>query len=330
MKTTFKHLVRTLCTAAIPVLGAFAFGAPASAQEFPTRPVKIIVPFSVGSAADIVARRLGQGLGELWGKGVVIENIAGAAGNIGAAAVAKAPGDGHTLLMLGVNNVINPSIYKDIPFDLLRDFKPIARVVVAPMAIVASPALPAANIQQLVSMAKTRSDPIYYASGGNGSVTHLAVEMLKSRAGIPLTHVPYKSIAPMLTDIIGNQVSLGAPAAASVLSHAKAGTLKVLAVTTAKRLSTLPNVPTIAESGYPGFDLATWNGLMAPSATPDWIINKIHADASRVANSKAFVDQMHAQAMEVDMLDPAAYGTYLKSELDKWSKLVRDSGAKLE
>ena len=312
------------------VVALLALAQPAPAQDFPNRPVKIVVPFSAGSAADIVARRLAQGLGEVWGQQVVVENIVGAAGNIGAAVVAKAAPDGYMLLMVGVNNVINPSIYKDIPFDLVRDFKPIARVVVAPMAIVANPAFPASNIQQLVALARSRSAPIYYASGGNGSVTHLAVEILKTRAGIAMTHVPYKSIAPMLTDIMGNQVSLGAPAAASVLSHARAGTLKVLAVTTANRLSTLPNVPTIAESGYPGFDLSTWNGLLAPGGTPDAIIQKIHADVARVTRSPTFVEQMQAQAMEVGLLDPAAYGAFLKGELQNWAKAVRDSGAKLD
>ncbi len=313
------------------IAALLALAGPASAQDnFPNRPVKIIVPFSVGSAADIVARRLAQGLSELWGQGVVVEDVAGAAGNIGAAMVAKAPPDGYTLVMYGVNHVINPSMYKEIPYETVRDFKPIARVVVAPMAIVASPALPATNIQQLVALAKSGSTPIFYGSGGSGSITHLAVEMLKQRAGIPMTHVPYKSMAPMLTDVMGSQVSLGAPAAASILGQAKAGTLKVLAVTTAKRLTLLPNVPTIAESGYPGFDVSTWNGLLAPKGTPDAVVNKIYADVVRVANSKAFIDNMQAQAMEPDVLDPTAWGAFLKVEQDKWTKLVRDTGTKVD
>lgn len=311
-------------------LAAFAFAPVAFAQAFPSRPVKIIVPFSAGSAADIAARRLGQGLSEAWGQGVVVENLAGAAGNIGAAMAAKATPDGHTLLMLGLNHVINPSLYKDTGYDLGRDFKPIARVGVAPLAIIANASLGASSIQQLVATAKSRSIPIYYGSGGSGSVTHLAVEMLKTQAGIQLTHVPYKSIAPMITDILGNQISLGAPAAASVISHARAGTLKVLAITTAKRSSAFPNVPTVAESGLPGYDVGTWNGLLAPAGTPDAVVEKIYADVVKVAGSREFNEQLQQQAMEVDILGPAAFGSFLRAELDKWSRLVKETGAKLD
>ncbi len=299
-------------------------------EDYPTKPVKIIVPFSPGTAADIVARHLGARLAEMWGQGVVVENQAGAGGNIGAGAVAKAAPDGYTLLMLGINHVINPSLYREIPYDLSRDFKPIVRVAVAPLAIVAHPTFPPSSIAELIAMAKAHPKDVLYGSGGNGSVTHLSFELLKAKTGIEMTHVPYKSIAPMLSDILGNQIPLGSPAAASVLSHAKAGTLKVLAITSAKRSSVFPDVPTVAEAGVAGYDVSAWNGLLAPARTPGAVIDKIHADVVRVAQSKAFVDQMRQQAMEVDLLDPAAFRAFLVAELDKWSKLVKDSGAKLE
>jgi tripartite-type tricarboxylate transporter receptor subunit TctC len=216
---------------------ALALSSAAFAQSYPTKPVKIIVPFSPGTAADIAARVLGAKLAEAWGQGVVIENQAGAAGNIGAAAVARAAPDGYTLVMLGINHVINPSLYKDTGYDIPRDFKPIVRVAVAPLAIVANPKFPPNTIPELIAAAKARPNEINYGSGGSGSVTHLSFELLKSQTGIQMTHVPYKSIAPMMNDILGNQIPLGSPALASAVGNAKAGQVKILAVTSAKRSS---------------------------------------------------------------------------------------------
>ena len=315
------------------LIAAFAAitGTPAVfGQSYPTRPVKIVVPFSPGTAADIVARHLGARLAEMWGQGVVVENQSGAGGNIGAGTVAKAAPDGYTLIMVGINHVINPSLYKEVPYDIPRDFKPIVRVAVAPLAIVANPKFPPNSIRELIAMAKAHPKDVQYGSGGNGSVTHLAFELLKAQTGIQMTHVPYKGIAPMLNDILGNHIPLGSPAAASVVPHAKAGTLKVLAITSAKRSSVFPDVPTVAEAGIPGYDVSAWNGLLAPAHTPDAVLDKIHADVVKIAQSKEFVDQLHQQAMEVDLLGPAAFRTFLSAELDKWSKLVKDSGAKLD
>jgi len=302
----------------------------AQAQNYPSRPVRIVVPFSAGTAADIVARQMGQRLSEMWGQGVVIENQAGAGGNIGAGIVAKAAPDGYTLLMMGINHVINPSLYKEVPYDAMRDFRPIARVAVAPLAIVANPKFPPSTIAELIAYAKAHPNDVLYGSGGNGSVTHLVFELLKSQSGIQMTHVPYKSIAPMVTDILGGQIPLGAPAAASAQSYVKAGTLKVLAITSLKRSSVFPDVPTVAEAGLAGFDVSAWNGLLAPARTPDAIIDKIYADVVKVVQSKEFVDLLHQQALEVDLLGPPQFRTFVASELDKWSKLVKESGAKLD
>jgi len=320
MKRTLRFLA---------LLGLFLANV-AFAQPYPNRPVKIIVPFSPGTAADIAARVLGQRLAELWGQGVVIENIAGAAGNIGAQTVAKAAPDGYTLVMLGINHVINPSLYKDIPYDIPRDFKPIVRVAVAPLAIVANPKFPPNTIQELVALAKAKPNEINYGSGGSGSVTHLSLELLKAQAGIQMTHVPYKSIAPMMNDILGNQISLGSPALASAIGNAKGGQVKILAVTSAKRSSVMPDVPTVAEAGFPGFDVSAWNGLLAPKATPDAIVDKIYNDVVKVAQTKEFSAQLAPQALEVEILGPAAYQAFLTAELDKWAKLVKSSGAKVD
>ena len=302
----------------------------ATAQTFPNRPVRIIVPFSPATAADIVTRQLGARLAEIWGQGVVIDNQGGAGGVIGAANAAKAAPDGYTLIMFGINHAINPSLYPDIPYDTLRDFKPIVRVALAPLVIVAHPAFPASSVPELIALAKTRPRSIQYGSGGNGSITHLALELLKARTGIEMTHIPYKGVAQMMSDVLGNQIPLGCPAVATALGQVKAGKLKALAITSAKRSSVLPEVPTVAETGIPDYDVSAWNGLLAPVRTPDELVAKIHADVTKVAQSKDFVEQLQPQALEVDLLRPAEFRAFLAAELQKWSKLVKDSGARLD
>ena len=300
------------------------------AQAYPVKPVRIVVPFSVGTAADIVARQMGMRLSELWGQAVVIDNVQGAGGNVGAAVVAKAAPDGYTLLMAGLNLAINPSLYKDMPYELTRDFKAVARVASGPLVFVAHPGFAASTVAELVAAAKARPGSINYGSGGNGSITHLAFELLKSKTAIDMTHVPYKGIAQMLTDIMGNQISLGAPAVASVVSNVKAGKLKALAVTSARRTSVLPDVPTVAEAGVAGYDVSTWNGVLAPARTPDDIVAKIHADVVRVARSREFIDALQPQGLEPDLMNPVDFRGFLATELAKWSQLVKDSGAKVD
>ena len=302
----------------------------AAAQAYPARPVRIIVPFSTGTAADIVARQLATRLAESWGQGVTVENLQGAGGNVGAVAAAKANPDGHTLLMLGINHVINPSLYANTGYDIPRDFKPIVKVAAAPLVIIAHPSLPAGSIRELVALAKARPGTIVYGSGGNGSVTHLALEMLKSRAAIDITHIPYRGIAQMLTDLMGNQIPLASPAVASALPHVTSGRIKALGVTSIRRSSAFPDVPTVAEAGYADFDVSAWNGLLAPAGTPDEVVAKVHAEVVRIAQTRDFIEQLRRQGMEPDLLGPAEFRAYIAAELAKWSKLVRDSGAKLD
>jgi tripartite-type tricarboxylate transporter receptor subunit TctC len=304
----------------------------AHAQSFPNKPVKIIVPFSAGTAADIVARQLGQGLSELWAQPVYIENIQGAGGGVGAATAAKASPDGYTLLMLGLNHVINPSLYKDVPFDLLRDFKTIGRVASGPLVIIAHPSVAANTIPELIALAKAQPGKINFGSGGNGSVTHLSLEMLKSRANINMVHIPYKGISQMMTDVLGNQINLGSPAVASAVANIKSGKLKALAVTSAKRSPVLPDVPTMAEAGgtLTGYDVSTWSGLLTPAGTSDAVISKISADMAKVAQSKTFADQLNPQGLVPALMNAAEFRVYLSSELSKWSLIVKESGAKLD
>jgi tripartite-type tricarboxylate transporter receptor subunit TctC len=319
---------RTL-RAALAVLLAAA--APAAlAQGYPVKPVKIVVPFSAATAADIAARQLATRLADAWGQGVVVENVMGAGGNIGAATVAKAAPDGYTLLMAGINNVINPSLYADVGYDMSRDFKPIARIAIAPLAFVANPSFPPGSVTELVAAAKAKPKSVLYGSGGNGSVTHLVFELLKTKTSIEMTHVPYKGIAQMMTDILGNQIPLGAPAAASALPQLRAGKLKVLAVTSAKRSSQLPDVPTVAESGIPDFDVSAWNGLVAPARTPDEVVAKVHADVTRIAQTRDFVEALQKAGLDTELMAPAEFRVFIATELAKWSQLVKESGAKLD
>ena len=313
------------------VLTAFATAsAPVAAQDYPNKPVRIVVPFSPATAADIVARHIGSRLTDMWGQSVVIENQGGAGGVIGAAYVAKAAPDGYTLIMVGINHAINPSLYRDIPYDTMRDFKAIIRVALAPLAIVAHPSFPANSIPELVALAKTQPKAILYGSGGNGSVTHLALELLKAKAGIEMTHVPYKGVAQMMADVLGNQIPLGCPALATAIPMVKAAKLKALAITSAKRSSVFPDVPTVTEAGIRDYDVSAWNGLLAPARTPDELVSKIHADVAKVAQSKEFIEQLQPQALEIDLLNPPQFRAFLAAELAKWSKLVKDSGAKLD
>ncbi len=328
-KTLVNFHTKTLLSAAMILMTVLC--APAAvAQTYPNRPVKIVVPLSTGTGTDILARRLAIRLSEMWGQPVVVENMPGAGGNIGAAAVAKAPADGYTLVMLAVNHAINAALYKDLTYDLQRDFKPIARLAITPLAIVASPQFPANTIPELIALAKAQPGRIVYGSGGSGSSTHLAIELLSSQTGIRLSHVPYKSIAPMLTDLMGNHISLGAPAAASVVGQVKSGKLKILGMASDKRSSVFPNVPTVAEAGVPGYDVSTWLGLAAPAGTPDAILEKVSADAIRVAGSDDFSGQMREQGMEVQILDPTAFRQFIGVQLTTWAKLVKESGAKVD
>jgi tripartite-type tricarboxylate transporter receptor subunit TctC len=316
-------------------LGATLLGAAGSVRAqssppWPSRPVRVVVPFSTGTAADLVARALGTRLSAMWGQSVLIENVQGAGGNIGAATVAKAPADGYTLLMGGINLAINPSLYRDMQYELQRDFRPIALVGVAPLVIVANPSLPASTITELVALSRQGDKPILYGSGGNGSITHLALEMLKSQTGAALSHVPYKGIAQMMTDVIGNQIPLACPALASALGAIQSGRIKALAVTTAQRSSLLPSVPTVREAGIADFDVSAWNGLLAPARTPDEAVARILSDVDGVVRMPEFVEGLRKQALEPDFRGPEAFRSFLAGELDKWSRLARASGARMD
>jgi len=323
-----RRLLYTAITAATCAL--YATGA--AAQDFPKRAVTIVVPAAAGTGADIVARILGQKLSEGWGQPVVIDNKAGASGTLGAAIVAKAAPDGHTLCMCFANHTVSPSVQQNIPFDILKDFKPVVRTAVAPMAIVANPAFEPNTLSELIAFAKSRpeSSPVFFGSPGTGSINGLALELLKLRAGIKMTHAPFKSHAQMLVDIIGNQLPIGAATIAATLPQIKAGRLKAIAITSNIRSSVLPDVPTVAEAGMPGFDVSAWNGLLAPAGTPDAIVNQIYTSVVKIVDSADFKKVLAAQGMEAAPLAPRQFHEYMSSEVKQWARVVEAAGIKAQ
>jgi len=303
----------------------------ARAQAFPSRPIHLIVPFPPGGPTDIVARPLAQFLGDELKTSVVIDNRGGAGGSVGANAVAKSPPDGYTLLMATVGtNAINTSLYKNLPYDAVKDFTPIALVAAAPVAIVVNPSLPANNLAALVALAKKEPGKLNYGSAGNGTPGHLTGEMFKAAAGIDVKHVPYKGSAPAVIDLLAGQIQMMFDPLQSVVSHVKSGGLRALAVSSAARSPVLPDVPTVAESGYPGFETTAWWGVFAPAGLPAAETKALADTIEKVARGAKFHDTLAQLGVVPTPLTLGAFAEFQHREIDKWGKAVRDSGATVE
>ena len=301
----------------------------ASADDFPSHPVKIVVPQTPGGASDALARIIGQKLGEKWKQPVVIDNRAGAGGNVGMEIVAAAPADGYTLLMSYVGTqAINGALYKKLPFDPGTDFAPVATLATLPFVMVSKPGGPFKTVAQVIAAAQSRS--ITYGSAGNGSVNHLLGEMFNAAAGVKLVHVPYRGAAPALNDLMGGQIDLVFTSLPSVAGSIRSGTLQPIAVTSAKRAASFDNIPTIAEAGFADFDVNPWFGLMAPKRTPPELIRKINRDIEEILRSKELIDAFTAQGAEPYATTPEAFGAVLKADLVKWGQVVKASGASVD
>ena len=300
-----------------------------SAQDFPSKTVKIIVPQTPGGASDTLARIIGQKLGEKWGQPVVIENRAGAGGNVGTEVVATSPADGYTLLMSYVGTqAINGSLYKKLPFDPDKDFAPVATLATLPFVVVSRPDAPFKTIAELVAAAK--KDRLTYGSAGNGSVNHLLGEMFNAAAGVKLTHIPYRGAAPAMTDLMGGQINVVFTSLPSVAGSIKSGKLQPIAVTSAKRAASFGTIPTIAEAGFKGFDVNPWFGLLAPARTPANVVARINADVNALLKSKEVVDSFAAQGAEPYLTTPDEFTRVLRADIEKWGKVVKDSGAHID
>ena len=303
---------------------------PAAAQPYPSRVVKLIVPQTPGGATDVFARKIGQLLSEKWGQPVVIENRAGAGGVVGTDVVAKSAPDGYTLLVTYAGSqAINPSLYQKIPFDSVKDFQTIATLASTPFVLIVHPKLPAKDLAEYVALARARPDALTYASSGNGSVNHLLGEMLKTEAGIKMLHVPYRGVAPAITDVIGGQVDSAFSSVPSVLQMVQTDKVRALAISSAKRIAAAPEIPTIAESGFPGFDVNPWWGILSPAGIDVTIVRKINEDVANILRTKEMIDFLAAQGAEPLITSPEAFLKILEADVVKWARVVKSAGVTL-
>ena len=332
MSIHFKLLARRalLASAAVAAVTA-AVPAMAQAPAYPNKPITIIVPFAAGGTTDILARLVGQYLGTELGQPVLVDNRVGAGGNIGGQLAARSAADGYTLFMGTVGtHAINQSLYSKMPFDPIKDFAPISRVANVPNLLVANPQQPFKNVKELIAYAKANPGKINFGSSGNGSSIHLSGELFKMMTKVDMIHVPYKGSAPAMNDLLGNQIAIMFDNMPSAIQHVRAGKLRPLAVTTAKRSPELPDVPTIAEAGVPGYEATSWFGLLAPANTPAPIVDKIDAALMKVYKNPELLKKFADQGAEPVVETPAQFATFIKAETAKWGKVVKESGATVD
>jgi tripartite-type tricarboxylate transporter receptor subunit TctC len=303
----------------------------AAAQAYPSKPIRIIVPFSAGGGTDLVARAVGQKLAERWRQPVVVENRVGAGGMIGADAVAKSAPDGYTLLMCSPAEVaVNHHVYPKVPYDPARDFAPITLITVTPLVVAAYPGLPVKDMRELVALAKAKPGTLGFATPGTASTQHLSGEMLMAAAGIKLVHIPYKGAGQSIPDVIGGQVPLGIYGILTISQQAKAGKLRVLAVTTPKRSAVAPEWPTLAESGFPGFDTSLWFGMLAPAATPKPIVDRIHDEVVGILKLPDVAERIASQGGEIVGNTPAQFAAFIAAESAKYARIIKEAGVRLD
>jgi tripartite-type tricarboxylate transporter receptor subunit TctC len=316
----------------VSVVTGLAFNTPeAQAQPYPSKPIRFVVPYPAGGPLDTIARLLGAKVAESTKQPVIVDNKPGAGGNIGADIVAKSPADGYTILMGAVaTHAINPTLYKSIPYDAIRDFAPVTQVATTPNVLVVHPSVPAANVREFVAYAKANPGKLSFGSGSIGSAGHLAGELFKAMAGVEMTHVPYKGAAPAMQDLVGGQIQLMFDNLASSLTQVKAGRIKALAVTTAKRSQFAPDLPTVAESALPGFDISTWFGVFAPAGTPKAALDTLHAEFTRALAAPDVREKMLALGAEPVGSKPEEFAAYIKAEAGKYAQVIKASGAKVD
>jgi tripartite-type tricarboxylate transporter receptor subunit TctC len=309
---------------------ALLFAGPILAQSFPAKPVRVVVPYPPGGPTDIVARVLFQQVAEATGQQFLIDNRAGAGGNIGAELVAKSPPDGYTVLIGTTAHAINMSLFKNLNYDIQKDLMPVSLLTQGPLVLVAHPQFPASSVKEVIELAKTKSGGLNFASSGNGQSTHLSAELFNSMAGIKMAHVPYKGSAPALTDVMSGQVDVMFDTTLSAMPFVKAGKLKALGLTSAVRSPAAPDVPTIAESGLPGYEVFAWNGVLVPAGTPKAIIQQLNDHIRKAMLLPQVKDKFSAQGFAASWNSPESFGVFLKTEVDKWGRTVKASGATLD
>jgi tripartite-type tricarboxylate transporter receptor subunit TctC len=314
------------------ILAALALASVAAAADvYPTKPVRLIVPFPPGGPADVLARTVGDRIGAALGQAVVVDNRPGAGGNIGMELAAKAPPDGHTLVLAPAGNLtVNPSLYRNVPYDVARDFAPVTVIAAVPNVLVVNPQVPAKDLGELIAYAKANPGKLNYSSPGPGSGAHLAGELLKSSAGIDIVHVPYNGIAPATTAVVAGDVQLmfaGAPAA---LPQVAGGKLRAIAVASPKRIASASTIPTLDESGLPGFDVTSWYSIVAPASTPPAVIDRLQKEIARALENPEVKAKLAGLGAEPIANTPAEFAAMIRSETTKWSKIVKDANIKVE
>src|SRR5690348_7803183 len=327
-----RSLPRRAFAAALLAIAAIA-GLPsgAAADTFPSRPAKLIVPFPPGGPLDTTGREIAQKLGEMWGQSVIVENKPGAGGNIGADFVAKSPPDGYTIVMGALStHAVNPSLYPKMPYDAKKDFAPITLVAITPNVLVVNPSLPVHSVKELIAYAKAHPGKLSFGSGSIGSAGHLAGELFKVDTGVDMVHVPYKGAAPAMQALLAGDTQLMFDNLASAMSQVKAGKLRALAVTTSQRSKLVPELPTMAEAGVPGFDISTWFGLLAPAGTPPAVIAKWNAGVTKILSDPSMRERLAAQGAEATPDSPDAFARFIAAVVVKYARIGKASGAKVD
>lgn len=327
-----EYRKRALAFALAVFCGANLSLAAAQSTSFPEKPVRIVVPFTPGGSNDVIARVVGQKLAQYWGQAVVVDNRPGAGGNIGSKEVARAPADGYTLLVVANSFVINPHLYAPgkAGYDPFKEFVPVGKMGIAPIILVGNPAVKASNVKELIALAKAQNGKMTYASAGVGTPHHLSAELFKNMTGTELIHVPYRGAVPAVTDVVGGQVEVMFGVSNTVLPQVKAGGLKAFGVAGSKRLAAFPQIPTVAESGVPGFDSEVWLGLVAPVGTPANVIQKINADMRRALSDVTVRTSLSTIDIEASPSSPTELAALMKADDVKWARVVKDTGARVD
>lgn len=320
---------------AVSVLSASAAFAQAPvagpSTSYPTKSTRILVGFATGGGIDISARFFAKQLTDSLGQSFIVDNRPGAGGTIATDLVAKAAPDGYTLIMVSVTHAINAALYRRLPYDSVKDFAPVTTVTLNPDCIAVHPSMPVKSLRELIALAKANPDKLSYASAGNGTLMHVGMELFRSMAGIKLLHVPYNGAGPSTIAVVGGQIPVLSTSLPAALPHARAGKLRMLAVTTAQRTPLAPDYPTVAEAaGLPGYEAVVWIGLLAPAATPPAVVNKLNAEVERLAQLREVREQLAVLGNDTYRLTPAAFAELIKSDIVKWGKIVRETGAKVD
>lgn len=327
-----RGLIRIMAVTVAAVLASVAQGAAAqAARNYPDKPIRLIVPYPPGGTADLLARVVGQKLAENFGKSVVIDNRGGAGGNIATEMVARAEPDGYTLLLCNAPVLaINPTLYKKVAFDPIKDFAPASPIAEVPLFLVVHPSAPVKSVDEFIAFVKSKRGDINYASGSIGSTTHLAAELFKTMAKVQMNHIPYKGSGPALAAMVAGEVTIMFELMPSAMPFVKAERLRAIAVTSAKRSALMPNLPTIAESGLPGYEVASWFGIAAPAGTPKGVVSKLNAEIVTIVKTSEMQARLASLGAQPLTMAPGEFSGFIKSEIQKWSKVVKDSGARTD